>query len=468
MSVHGDEMEGLDESPPDDTSPSECMPPSYQEFSNVSNYMPPTSALVRKRRQMTRAEFVKAMSACTPKPQEFKSVETNKAQVYDRFVACYLPRDASDVIKTWRFLIDGSSLSPALSKALDAISLFVLHRTSNDPRLDQNATSSYTNALTLTRRELRRPNTDKRVVIGTAHMLSMCELLQSTSLSDMGAQPHTRWLLAYLETCRMQKSDEHLRLILQSSNIRVIATWEGLISRKRPCVPRNPPDSADLLPDGSRLSLSNLAVVVLDIVEDSDNLCHQELDPSLPRVLDAIRQIVWLEGKLHDWMAGYYKTTSVIQYRPVDPSQLSSSSARSPTSLFRRLFDFLDLQTAFNYVTFWMCLLALTETHIDIVLTYQRNYDLDHNEYFRLKKLSAEYADSICMSMPYMGQPFNGWSGRLMTIRPLHFLVLHFKKHCDWRKLAWCVQCAADLGSIRVDGLKAVPKGSSYSRRATS
>ena len=461
------EMEGRS---PYETSPHGGMPPSFLQSSEVLENLTPVNTVVRKGkgRQMTREDFIKTMSACKAPPQEFKSAETNKAQVYDHFVARYLPQDAADVIKTVRFLIDGSPLSPALSNALDAISLFVLHRTSNDPRLQQSATSSYAKAVTLTRYELGRPNIDTRVVIGTAHMLSMCELFQSTSLSEMSAQPHTRWLLAYLETCRTQKDDAHLRLILQDSNIRVVAAWEGLISRKRPCVPRIVPDATDLLPDGSRATLSNLAVLILDIVADSDKLCHQELDPSVPRVLGAIREIVWSEGKLHDWMAGYNKTTSVVQYRPIDPSQLSFPSARGPPCLFQRVFDFCDLQTAFNYVTFWMCLLALTQAQIEILMTHHRIYDPDHTDFFRLKRLSAEYADSICMSMPYMGQSFHGWCGRLMTIRPLHFLLLHFKKHYDWQKLAWCVQCAADLGSIRVDARKSYSKGLLHSRRATT
>lgn len=467
MSVRSDEGEGQDGDSPHDTSPSECIQTSTVDTDASTNPTPANSVVRKgKRQQMTREEFTKAMGSCIT-PQEFKSVGADKTRVYDHFVAHYLPQDATDIIKTIRFLIDGSPLSPALAKALDAISLFVLHRTSNDPRLDQSATSSYAEAVTLTRHELDRPNDDKRVIIGTAHMLAMCELFQSTSLSEMRAQPHTRWLLAFLETCRMHRDDAGVTLIIQSSNIRAIATWEGLISRKRPCVPKVPPDSADLVPDGSRATLTNLAVMVLDIVVDSDTLCQQELNPSLPRILGAVREIMWAEGKLHDWMAGYYQTTSVLHYRPVDTRQLSCSSACRPPGLFQRVFDFYDLQTAFNYVTFWMCLLALTDAHIEICMTHQRNYELDYMEYFRLKKLAAEYADSICMSMPYMGQSFNGLSGRLMTIRPLHFLLLHFKKHGDWQKLAWCVQCAADLGSVRVTD-KSLSKSTVYTYKATT
>ena len=456
-----------DTSPPDATPPHR-MPPSSLESSDNSRNLPPARAVVRKRRQMTREEFIEAISEHAPPPQEFRSVETNKVQVYDDFVDRYLPKDVVPVIKAMRFLIDGSPRSPALSNVVDAMSLFVLYRASNDPRLEHSAMSSYAKALTLTRREVGHPNIDKRIVVGTAHMLTMCELFQSTSLSDMRAQPHSNWLLTFFETCRMQKDDEDLRLILQSSNIRLFATWGGLISRKRPCVPRLVPEPADLLPDGSRWTLTNLAVMVLDVVEDSDTLCEQELDPSRPRVLNAISEIVRAERKLHDWMAGYYKTTSYIQYRPVDQRQLSCTSTHRSPCLFPRVFDFHDLQFAFDYVTYWMCLLALNEAHIEIATTHHRRFDADFNDCFRLKKRSAEYADNICMSMPYFGQSSNGWSSRNVAIRPLQFLLVHFKRHCDWQKLAWVVQCAAHIGSVRVDPGKSSSKNPLYTRRAST
>lgn len=107
-----------------------------------------------------------------------------------------------------------------------------------------------------------------------------------------------------------------------------------------------------------------------------------------------------------------------------------------------------------------MCLLVLTPMHISIIDAAPQNLGFGTKEYLSLRKAMLEYADSMCKSILFVAKAEHGWDGRMSTIRPLHLLCQHFVRTADWRKLAWCVHCAEDLGCIRIDSCRA-----SYTRK---
>ena len=431
-------------------SPPECPTQFSQQLVEASadEVAPSSSSVARRPGWDTRADFLAIVSACMPVPPQVESPGANKVQLYQAFVDHYIPKDAGDQYRPINVLITAATLSPALSKALDAVSLLVFDRVGTDPRLARAANSAYVDALRLTRQELSRRNNDKRVVIGTAHWLSMCELFRSTSLDELGARPHTRWLISYMESCRAEQQDPGIRALMES-NLRLLATWEALVMRKRPCRPGELLDETGLQPDGTLATLSSLVIMVSGVLEDSDKLCQQEAEPSIPRILNLIARIVGLEGKMHDWMAEYYKNIPGCLQWTTEACQLPWPIGRGTLSLFRRVYDFSDIQTAIVHINYYLCLLVLVEAHLEIRNIHGHRQDAEYAEYMRLKRLSAEYADSLCKCMPFLGKPTNGWAGRIMAIRPLHLLLLHFRKRLDWQKLSWCVECAADLGIVR-------------------
>lgn len=88
-------------------------------------------------------------------------------------------------------VVKNSASNSARAKSTKAVSLMVLSRENNSSCFSHAAAEMYSDALRKTRRQLAEPDTDKMVLIGIAHMLSMGELFFSTSLDDTGARHHT-------------------------------------------------------------------------------------------------------------------------------------------------------------------------------------------------------------------------------------------------------------------------------------
>lgn len=249
-----------------------------------------------------------------------------------------------------------------------------------------------------------------------------------------------------METHRRDTDNDRLQRILHS-NVRLVATWEMLIARRSPCSVATLPHSNELS-TGTVTSMSDLTLLTSDLLEQCDRMCSEDRDHSLSLVLDTIAKIVRLEGLLHAWIASYLKTSCGSPYRLVETSSLPYLTSRGTHVLFRRIYDFTDLQVQILFISYWMCQLMLVDAHIDITRSYKDKLDTDPTEIIRLKRLANEYADHLSRSMPTLGVPYAAWAGRTMAVRPLHLLLLHYRQHKEWQKLSWCVECAKDIGIL--------------------
>ena len=148
---------------------------------------------------------------------------------------------------------------------------------------------------------------------------------------------------------------------------------------------------------------------------------------------------------MHDQMAAYYRRSCYLPYWYAD-SKSAFVRGRGTNSLFRQVYDFSSICSAMVHVAYWMCLLSLTQSRLSILKSCSRIIHIDTEELMRLEKLSKEYANNISMSIPWFANPKNGWAGRIMAMRPLNFLLLHYRQRNEWDKVSWCVGMTKDLG----------------------
>lgn len=356
-----------------------------------------------------------------------------------------MPHDGDQ--RTLMSILTISESSPALCSASQTISSLILHRISGEWRLLPSAKRLYSTALKQARLEADNPDTDNCALIGTAHLLSLCELLQRLALDDSGTtRPHASWLIHLMETNRNDIDNPKLQRMLHS-NVRLVATWELLIARNGPQIFTKSLRDKELSA-GTVTSMSDLTLITSNTLEDSDRLCSEDRDCSPSHALDTIEKIISLTGTLHTWMTNYLKTLPGSPYHLIESSTLSYLTSRGTRLLFRRLYEFVDLQVQILFIGYWMCHLTLVDAHLDIVQAHEPKLDADPIEIVRLKCLANEYASHLSRSMPTLGVPYAAWAGRTMAVRPLHLLLLHYRRHKEWQKLSWCVECAHDIGVL--------------------
>lgn len=246
----------------------------------------------------------------------------------------------------------------------------------------------------------------------TAHILSVCELFQRVSLDGPGTtRSHATWLISFMEAHRDDVTNERMQQ-LRNSNVRIVAAWQILIARKNPCRAMTVCDETELSA-GTLSTMSDLTIRTSSVLEDSDKLCRQGSESSLPYILHALERIVSLEGALHGWMANYIKTMFCAPYWLVEATSLPFTVGRGTHSLFRRVYDFVDCQVQVLHIGYWMCQLALVDTQIDTVKANFDKLETDYTELGRLKALSDENADHLSKSIPSMGTTKAAWAGRL-------------------------------------------------------
>lgn len=392
----------------------------------------------------TREDFMAMLRACSRPPKPIPSEEVGTAPLFDTFVNLYQPKihRRRPSLQMLQSIVTNAASNPALSRSTKTVSLLVLSREHRQPHFSHAAIEMYIDALRSARQEICNPDLDRVTLISVGHMLSICELFLGSTLDDSGSRHHTKWVISLVESC-CQDPKFPTAHPLRASPLRLFATWEALTVRHLPSGLPLPAEDSRVHASASMATLSDLSITTASLLERSDTSCMQRSLSSASQLLDFLNELVRVESKLHGCMKSYYEVNAGVHYQY---SVTRTDKRRGVTPLFHFSYEFTDLESTTMHIGYWMCLLALTDTRLDISKAYRRLLDIESSEPFaRLEKLVNEYADHICMSIPFMGRPSCGWSGRVIAIRPLRFLLQHFRKRGDWQKLSWCVQCAADL-----------------------
>lgn len=415
-----------------------------QEHADIQYKETQAQPVVQQRPIVTREDFLTVLQVCTQLPKSIASEQIASAPLYDILADLYLPkliRNKSSV-RMLESIVQTASSNPALARSTKTVSLLVLSREHQQSRFSHAATEMYADALQAARQQVRNPNMDKVLLISVGHMLSLCELFFGGTLDDTSSRHHTRWVMSLVESC-CRDPEFPIAHPLRASPMRLFATWEALIVRRLPTGLPLPTEDSRVHPPGSMATLSDLTIITAQLLEGSDHACRDSSFSNVAQVVGFLNELVCAERKLHICMKSYYESTAGAHYQY---TATESQPRSGVTPLFPFSYGFADLESTKMHIGYWMCLLALTDARLEISKTYRHPLDIDSSEPIaRLDKLVNEYADHICMSIPFMGRPSCGWSGRVIAIRPLRFLLQHFRKRGEWQKLCWCVQCATDL-----------------------
>lgn len=121
-----------------------------------------------------------------------------------------------------------------------------------------------------------------------------------------------------------------------------------------------------------------------------------------------------------------------------------------------------DLITSVSY---WMCLLACRQTHLDIRRNVPaRSYPFSYTE----KKLDVqtkeanECADDLCMTVAYASLPKNGFMGLITAMPTVQLAAKWYKRQNDTKKLDWCQNA---MQKLELFGLRAPDLESGKVRR---
>lgn len=358
----------------------------------------------------------------------------------------YMPTNDVDYgasARAMKSTINVATNDAALEASTKAACLLVLNRASQDPRFLDAAHSRYSNALIRTRRQLETKGIDRRTLLGTAHFLSLCEAFNSTSVESIAARPHTMWFVSLLESCH----GDPVYGVLLGSPMRVFAVWELLVARQLPPNVKAPTlDNRSTDQPGSLEMICNLAVNVIALSGGKP-----ESSLSTPESLERLQTMAEFEGRLHRWLSGYYEQMPKAQYRIADsPFTKQSPNVLLLTStLFRKCFVLPNIMATMTHMLYWMCMALLAGSRHQLLTKRKHEFDVDDLQLKATTSTLVESLDNIAMSMPYTKEKECGWSGRLLAIRPIHFLVIGYKELQDWDKVAWCLQCAAELKIVR-------------------
>lgn len=382
----------------------------------------------------------------------------NRTQLQQAFYEHYIPpgyRDSGPVNPLqWIVQTAQAGTSPALSSAVNAVSALVLNRATLDPRFLHAAVSSYATAVSQARAEMATTS-ERSVLIATAHTLTLCELFYRVSLDETQARPHSRLILQLTQSEAIRAgADDPAMSIMMRYGVRLLATWETLVSRKSPFAVSDLAAEFHAHAAGSPDDLMNLGIYTASLIEEGDVLLERSI-PSALETLKYLDAVVRLKGMLHEWMTSRNSQSSRPLYWLVAVERHRFPTVRGTSTVFPFLYEFPDLFVGNLHATYWMCLLELTHMHIQIINAVQQDLEFGTPEYLSLRRAMNEYANNICMSILFIAKAEHAWCGRMSATRPLHLLCQHFVRTADWRKLAWCVHCAEDLGCIRVEGCKA-------------
>jgi hypothetical protein len=401
-------------------------------------------------KQMERRDFLAILSASNVRMPDIMSPVVNRSQLQQKFKEEYIPMGEARN-RTLDFVVAAaqSQHSPALGHAISCISAHILARLNNDPRPLQGAAIEYGRAINCARHEMGKVQL-KAVRVATTHFLSVCEIFDQDLLGEKAASAHAKYIITLMEGDRNDQEPLSAKDLSATNNVRFFAIFGAMVVRQCPLKPNELPLEAELMhPPGSVVSLVNIALLTLSVVEVSDVFCKRDQAPQLSCIYEQLQKVIQLQGRLHEWMTRFNKQMDAALYRTIAVPRQPSPAVRETRALFAHTYEFNELADAMIFTTYWMCLLVLSQVHLEIVDTYQHKLEIEHTEYLRLQRLSDEYADSLCMTMSFMGRPSNGWAGRLGAVRPLHFLMLHYQHQKHWAKLRWVKRCAEDIGCLQ-------------------
>ncbi|KAF2160665.1 hypothetical protein M409DRAFT_70211 [Zasmidium cellare ATCC 36951] len=250
-----------------------------------------------------------------------------------------------------------------------------------------------------------------------------------------------------------RRSAEQAGWIL-SRHIRVpFGLWNGLVNLDTHATEQTL--STDAV-DDLRLETDMLHIYgrVPEILQHGESVRQLGRKAKADVVANVLEELVAASAVLHKAFGYMYYCDSISPYRTAPTDCFTGSLTRMQTdqSVFPHAHSFEDTFTAMQHVYYWMCLLALQIMHLDIRAAvgkkaYPFEYDFCGLGIDTQTRVADDCADNLCMSLPYMSLPTQGFIGLMCCAAPIELAAKWYARKGNVSKLKWCRGAADALKS---------------------
>lgn len=378
-----------------------------------------------------------------------KSPMSQRVQLRATFVDIFFPKSDGMTFPGFEFIVKCSQQSQACLYALDVACLLHISFSRHDDRLQHHAKRLYPMALTHLRRDLEAPNQDMGSLIATIYILQLCEQFAPITTDGQGWRRHAQGLLSIIDKCQPGQLEPELQALL-CANARAFALWDGILRRKplRPCK-----DLCDMAFSensyGTGSQFNDIATLVPAALSITDKLCAEGDLAAIDEVARCIQTIQAIERRLTQWFETLYKgKTSPLYWLVHQSTSLPITRLDLDASVFPHAYVFSKMPVASIHDTCWICILALRGAQLDLYKHFplmQHGFSEDY-----LRRSATHYADNLCMSVAYVSQPKQNYSGLRCTMAPLQMAAMYYKsqahgdKSCE-KKLRYCEKALESL-----------------------
>ncbi|KAK5107464.1 hypothetical protein LTR62_001262 [Meristemomyces frigidus] len=373
------------------------------------------------------------------------SPAVHRLQLYGTFLDVYLPKNTThlDHFSFFQTLAAMNTEQPALTQALDALSLVAVGSVHKDKYILNQAVNSYGKALASLVKALARPEAaESDDVFAATSVLTTCALYDEIGSHDNGWGKHvngTQQLIA----ARGPKGIQSKLSLLLFSNTRHGALCWALIERRAPYLAQ--PEWRELafstpIQDSSTL-FYDAAIQIPGLLGRFDQL-GDSVPLSVEFVMELLGECEGIERRLRDWWFDWELKALL------DGSLLYEEHAIEDFTLFASLVADRTFSTAYMFVSFpvaylasmyWMCMHFLRK---EIESLQRLRHELDRawfpsDESAVTQEELYGYCVNLCKTIPYFCEPMSSSTGHVGTFLPMRTAAVHFTQNAQWREAKW-------------------------------
>lgn len=377
-------------------------------------------------------------------PHRLFSPAANRSQLYSTFLDIFFPKLVG--LHQFHFYSTLASMPmnhPALSEALDCLSLVTVGSVQKDAFLIQQSLHSYGRSLrALASAIARKDRANEDELFAAVFVLSMCALFDDIGNHKIAWCMHVEGS-QQLIAARGPGSVQSQLALLCFSNLRQAALCLALINREEPVIARLEWQRVALrtqCQDGS-IAFYDVVLQIPKLLEEHDKLTHESLTTA--EDIDALlRACGTVEMKLRDWFTDW-RAQSLLQGRTLYETRPIHEFSVFASVCIDRHFDtafmFPNFAIAYLSSMYWNCLLFLRGT---ISSLHRLRHNKDSSWYpccsaVVTEEELQEYAFNLCQCFPFLCEPISSHAGHVGIFLPLRTASLHFTTRSMWREARW-------------------------------
>jgi len=378
-------------------------------------------------------------------PEDILSPTVNRMQLYDSFMDVYLPKNTSklDHFSFFQTLSTVSADQPALTEALDALSLVAIGGMSKDQVVLNQAVSKYGKALGSLMKAVSRPDTAANdEVLAAATVLASCALYDEIGKHENAWGSHVtggQQLIA----ARGPKSLKSKLALLLFSNTRHGALVWSLIQRKAPYMAL--PEWREVAFDPQIFDSSTLfydaAIQIPGLLERYDQL-GGSVALSTENCDAVLRDAEAVEQSLKDWFFDWelrfaFQGEGLYDELPIESFPTFTASISDRT--FTTAFWFREFPIAYLASVYWLSMYHLRST---LQALHKLRHDLDGTWFPDPAQAVPEeevstYVTNLCRTIPFFAEPISSSTGHVGMFLPLTTSATYFVRHARWAEARW-------------------------------